>query len=313
MASREPRERLPRPTGMHIDEILRDQDGVVGRKQAIEAGMTGAGIAWRLSTGTWIRVAPEVFRSAAHPETDRSRLRTHALWLGDDATLIGVGAAWWLRMVDDPPACFRFAVPAVRRVRSRGEARVLRRDLAEDERMTVGGVPVTTRAVTVLDAVAELGVTAGADLMDRVLLRGRVSQEALLDAYRAGMGRRGWSTAARLLALAAGGARFEAERRLHRQLRLAGVTGWTAELPVHLPGYGDALLDLAFAECRVVVEVDGWAYHRDLDAFRRDRSRQNALVLAGWTVVRVTWHDLVERPEQVVAWILTALDGRVAG
>lgn len=72
------------------------------------------------------------------------------------------------------------------------------------------------------------------------------------------------------------------------------------------------LLDLAFPRERVVIEVDGWAYHRDVNAFRRDRSRQNALVLAGWTVVRVTWHDLVDRPEQVLAWILATLDARAA-
>jgi very-short-patch-repair endonuclease len=46
----------------------------------------------------------------------------------------------------------------------------------------------------------------------------------------------------------------------------------------------------------VLVEIDGWAYHRDLRAFVRDTARQNALVLAGWVVIRTTWYELTEDP-----------------
>jgi very-short-patch-repair endonuclease len=38
----------------------------------------------------------------------------------------------------------------------------------------------------------------------------------------------------------------------------------------------------------LVIEVDGWAYHRTPDRFQRDRERQNRLVAAGWTVLRFT-------------------------
>ena len=54
---------------------------------------------------------------------------------------------------------------------------------------------------------------------------------------------------------------------------------------------------------RVAVEVDGWAWHSDVERFREDRRRQNALVLAGWTVLRFTWDDLMRRPETVVGQI----------
>ena len=39
------------------------------------------------------------------------------------------------------------------------------------------------------------------------------------------------------------------------------------------------------------------------ERFQRDRSRQNRLVAAGWTVLRFTWRDLVERPGYVVRTI----------
>ncbi|MDD7964602.1 DUF559 domain-containing protein [Actinomycetospora lemnae] len=56
----------------------------------------------------------------------------------------------------------------------------------------------------------------------------------------------------------------------------------------------------------MLVEVDGWAYHRELPAFRRDHARQNALVLAGWTVLRVDWHALDADPAAVLATITAA-------
>jgi very-short-patch-repair endonuclease len=56
-----------------------------------------------------------------------------------------------------------------------------------------------------------------------------------------------------------------------------------------------------------VIEIDGWAFHSDQERFQRDRSRQNRLVAAGWTVLRFTWSDLKDRPEAFVAAIRTAL------
>lgn len=292
---------------MTIDETLRDQDGLITRDQAREGGSSDAQIAHRLRNGAWRRVRPEVFLSAEHTLTDRAEVRADMLWLGENATLIGLGAAWWWRIRDDPPPRRRWAIPCGRRVRGRGGTGTVRRAVAEHERVLLDGVRITTRAVTILDVVAELGVAAGSELADRELVGGRVTVDQLRAAHRPGEGRRGGAAVERVLALAAGGARFEAERTVHRLLCRAGIGGWVPDHPVDLPGYGGAFLDLAFPDHRVVIEIDGWAYHRDLPEFRRDRRRQNALVLAGWTVLRVTWHDLVETPDRVLAEIWCAL------
>ncbi len=90
-------------------------------------------------------------------------------------------------------------------------------------------------------------------------------------------------------------------------LRAAGITGWMQHY--HLNGYE---LDLAFPAHRVAVEVDGWAWHQDEHTFRRDRQRQNVVVLAGWTVLRFTWHDLTQRPGEVVELIRRGLADRAA-
>jgi hypothetical protein len=46
----------------------------------------------------------------------------------------------------------------------------------------------------------------------------------------------------------------------------------------------------------------------DVDRFLADRRKGNALVRAGWKLLRSTWHDLTGRPAHVIAEIRAALD-----
>jgi len=85
-------------------------------------------------------------------------------------------------------------------------------------------------------------------------------------------------------------------------LRTAGISGWVLGLP-----FGPYKIDLAFPDVKVAIEIDGWAWHVDQDRFVGDRRKQNALVRAGWTVLRFTWHDLTRTPGAVVAQIAAAL------
>jgi very-short-patch-repair endonuclease len=70
---------------------------------------------------------------------------------------------------------------------------------------------------------------------------------------------------------------------------------------------GPYRIDLAFPSAKVAVEVDGWAWHIDAERFRNDRRKGNALVGAGWDLLRFTWHDLTQEPARVVAEIRRAL------
>ena len=292
--------------GVDLAPTLRRQDGVISLAQARTAGLSRGAVAHKLATGEWHRVRPTVFLSAAHPNSPRARVRAVLLWLGEDATLIGASAAWWWRWTDDPPAVITVAVPSRRRVRSEDGVRVVRRDLPRSERARVDRLWVSGRAFALVEAAAELRLADGAALLDRALLRHRVTLDGLRAAHRRRMGRPGSARVGDLLVLAAGGARSEAERIAHRALREAGIDGWVADHRVRVGGTS-AVLDIAFPGRMVLVEIDGWAYHRDLPAFRRDRARQNALVLAGWTVVRVTWHDLVDGAGDFVATVRAAL------
>lgn len=70
-------------------------------------------------------------------------------------------------------------------------------------------------------------------------------------------------------------------------------------VPAHrIAGVG--FVDL-LVEGRVVVELDGLAYHGDRRAFREDRRRDRELAAQGFTVLRFTWEDVVHDPGCVVS------------
>ncbi len=65
--------------------------------------------------------------------------------------------------------------------------------------------------------------------------------------------------------------------------------------------------DFAWLAERVLVEIDGYAFHSSFEAFHQDRQRQNSLVLDGWTVLRFTPSDVTTQPDVVVATVRAAL------
>ncbi|MFC9982522.1 DUF559 domain-containing protein [Gordonia sp. NPDC127522] len=138
--------------------------------------------------------------------------------------------------------------------------------------------------------------------IDAALLSGAVKRADLGDAHARYPKRHGAPAVAHYLELVDDGARSEAERVVVGLFREAGVDGWTANLA--MCGY---VIDFAFTAARLAVEIDGFGFHRDVETFQRDRTKRNALVAAGWTVLNFTWADLIERPEQFVSAVTDAL------
>jgi very-short-patch-repair endonuclease len=66
-------------------------------------------------------------------------------------------------------------------------------------------------------------------------------------------------------------------------------------------------VDFLWREQRLIVEVDGYAYHGTRAAFERDRARDADLQARGYRVMRVTWRQLVDEPEALIARIAQAL------
>ncbi|MGH8961530.1 MAG: endonuclease domain-containing protein [Jatrophihabitantaceae bacterium] len=152
-----------------------------------------------------------------------------------------------------------------------------------------------------LDYLPTLRAGERSRLADRAMQRGWIGTADIGRRLFDYPGRTG-NTALRLLAQQLGdGAAAESERVLHRLLRKAGITGWTPNYPVWHDGDLIGVVDIALPDKKIAIEVDGWAYHSDVERFQRDRTRQNDLVALGWTILRFTWADLTERPGYVRA------------
>ncbi len=274
---------------MSPDDLLRRQAGVITRAQALRSGVSRTTLTRWVGSGRWVRMLPCVYRSVDAAETPTAWVHAAVLWAGAGAVLSGPAAAWWHGLLVHPPrGPVEVTVARARRPRAVAGVRVRRRDLDPADIATLRGVAVTGVPLTVLEAAVTLD--DGAALLDRALQR-RLSFGALVAAQHRNLGRHGSPAAGALLAVAADHAASAAERRLVALLRDGGVDGWVLGHPAL--GF---VLDLAFPAAMVAVEVDGWAWHSGVQEFRADRRRQNALVLAGWTVLRFSWHDLMRRP-----------------
>ncbi|MDN5749040.1 MAG: endonuclease domain-containing protein [Pseudonocardia sp.] len=285
---------------MTVDSLLARQAGVISRRQALAAGLTRDAIDHRVRVRRWRPLHPQVYLAAGHRVDDEVTVRGAVLWGGAGAVLSGVAAAWWLDIAERPPSTVRLTVPRCRNPRDRPGIVVRRRDLDPCDVVEHRGLRVTAHPLTVLDAAVDLGGSGGR-FLDRALQRS-VRFPAVYDAYCRSLGAHGSAAAGRLLTAAANGSASAAERLLVRMLREAGARGFHCGFLSN--GY---LIDVAFPQAMLAIEVDGWAWHMDAARTQADKWRQNALVRAGWTVLRFTWHDLVERPQAVLAEIAHAV------
>lgn len=283
-----------------LDTLIVRQSGLVSRRQAFALGMTPSAVDHRVRTRRWRPLLPQVYLARDHRYDDEVKIRAAVLWAGEGAVLSGVAAAWWHGMIDQVPPVVGITVARRRCPRGRPGLAVRRRELAVPDVTERRGVVLTARPLTLLEAAVELG-TQGSALLDRGLQRW-VNFPAVYRAHNRNLGRHGSASAGRLLVAAADRSASVAERLLVRMLRESGARGWRCGFPV-----GEHVVDVAFPAAKVLIEVDGWARHTDTERAQVDKRRQNALVRAGWTVLRYTWHDLVQRPRAVLAEIAHAV------
>ena len=274
--------------------------GLFTRRHAGERGFSPGQIRRRIVRGEWRVVLGSVLGPAGLSITPA--VRDAAVQLAVPQSILSGPSALRLRGMDPLSDDTCITVGPDHHVRLSG-IRVLRDQLASSDIQSLVGVITTSRSRAVLDCLRLLPDDDAIRLLDLALLRGWIELPELVGLVRAHTGRKGAKRLAGMVRRVAGGARSEAERVLVGLLRRASITGWRSNVDVWSGGRLIAVVDVAFEARRVAIEVDGWAYHHATDRFQRDRSRQNDLVAAGWTVLRFTWADLTRRPGHVLATI----------
>ena len=287
---------------MRWDEVAARQGGVISRGQLRDAGLSKSTVTRMAVRGELGPLLEGVFLVRGAPTTRLSL--TWAAVLGTHGVVGFESAAHLWRQRDEPPE--RVHVCVDHDVRSHAESWVVlhRVVLPSWARTHRGALPITSRSWTVLDLVATARrETEATQLLDRGLQQRWVSPRDIDERLAGAKGRIGNARLRRLREQLGDGAQAASERRLHTILREGGLTGWIANFAVALFDDRFAVVDVAFPDWALAIEVDGWAHHSDVDRFRRDRHRQNALVTLGWTVLRFTWADLTQRPGYVLATV----------
>ena len=255
----------------------------------------------------WREPALNVYADAGLPMTPGAWRWAAVLSCGEHAVASHRSAAEVWEMPVPVPSRPEVSVPHGVRARPGPRVRVRRIAVPAHDVRFVGGLAVTSRERTVLDCLLSLPPNQGRALLDRALQRGWVGLPGIVAAVHDARGRWGVARARTVLAGADPGTASDAERVAQGLFAAGGVTGSVNGYPLVVGGRVVAVLDIAFPEVLLAIEIDGWAWHSDPERFQHDRRRQNALVAAGWTVLRFTWADLIERPEQVLATVVRTL------
>jgi very-short-patch-repair endonuclease len=167
------------------------------------------------------------------------------------------------------------------------------------------GIPTTSPARTLLD----LATQATQRDLDRAVNEARVTKLVSDASFNEQFSRyphhRGTAALKRALKEEPAFTRSESELRFLRLVR-------KARLPVlvtntHVLGYE---VDHFWPDHKLILEVDGYAFHSTRAAFERDRRRDAELQAHGYLVIRTTWHQLTKEPETLIATLSAALARR---
>lgn len=281
--------------GVLVERVVADalaHHGTSSRPRARALGLRDDEITRLLRAGVW----GELHRSALWvcPQPEGPSLLTRAAaarWAaGEGLRPRGVccgrtaGALWGLPVAADGPT--EITVVGAHRA-STAALRHRQLALRPEEVTWIRGLAVTTVLRTVADlahgasyadvlAVLDSAARHGLIPADAVILEGVLPTRLHRAAHEAD-----------------GRAESPFESRVRAELLLAGLPPPIPQYVIHDAGGAFvARVDLAWPRQRLVVEADGASVHASPQALRADLRRQNAIVAAGYRLLRFTWADL---------------------
>jgi very-short-patch-repair endonuclease len=287
-----------------IASLAAAQRGVVTHRQLIDAGVGRGAIAHRLAQARLHRLHRGVYLVGHSVPPPLARETAALLACGPGALLSHRTAAHLWRLTPRLPVDVDVTLIGGNRRGRPGLAIHRTRAIEGAERARVQGMPVTAPTRTLLDLADTLRSEELEPILAEAVRRRLVRTGDLRKRLGDAGGRHGLGRLRSLLEQTGGPAltRSEAERRLLALVRSGGLPAPDTNVSV-----GRYEVDLLWREARLIVEVDGYAYHSGRPAFERDRKRDAELQALGFRVMRVTWRQLVDEPEAVLVRIAQAL------
>ena len=261
-------------TDQAIASIAARQHGLITTAQLVRVGLGSSGISRRTRAGRLHRVHQGV-HAVGHPGLSREgRWLAAVLACGKTAVLSHRSAAELWGMLPSTDGPVHVTVPGSHGRKPRTDTRLHRSStLAPSACTRRQGIPLTTPGRTLDDLRGALApVQVRRALRQAEVLRLPLPADSERDATRS-----------------------ELERRFLALCRRHGVPN--PEVNARLDGF---LVDFLWRDRRLVVETDGWRYHRGRAAFEDDRARDLRLKVLGYDVLRLTERQLAAGAIQAI-------------
>lgn len=295
-----------------MSALAHTQHGVFSRRQAIKRGATSSLVERRVEAGAWIPVGDGVYRLRDYPESWHGILMAAVLATSGPSFVSHESAAALHKLSTFQPGPVVLTIRHGAGRQRRGATVHQLDDVLPQHTTTLDGLPVTTLARTFVDLAAVCRRGRVAHALDEALAEPRITIEEIGACFDdiARPGKPGVRALRRLIAAHLPGytpPSSKLERLLLRVLRDAELPRPRLQYP--FPGRlpGEARVDAAYPEARLIVEVDGRRWHTRREDFASDRRRDNEATLAGWRTLRFTWTDLTRDPGAVAAAARDAL------
>lgn len=287
-----------------IGDLAARQHGLLSFDQARALGLAGHQIKERVEGGRWQRIHVGVFRIRGAPTSYPQRLLAACLAIGPEAAASHRAAATLhdLLTYREPPV----EVTTTRLRSPELDGIVVHRlaDLQERWVQVVDGLRTTTVARTLVDLGAVAAPRTVEAALDRATGRKLVTYRDVRDAMVAvaRKGRRGVGAIRPLLdarigrVLPAG----VLEARMASLLRHFDLPSAEPEYTVNDEHGGFiAVVDFAYPDRRLAIEVDGYEFHSTPTAIRHGNARDRLLAAEDWLAVHFDWNEVERHPQRV--------------
>jgi very-short-patch-repair endonuclease len=296
---------LDRPRQVELAKIAGRQHGVIARRQLLELGFGRGAIRYKLAVGRLHSIHREVYAVGHANLTARGRWMAAVLACGQDALLShksaaalwGFGSAAATDIDVTTTGRTRYGLPGI--------ALHLVRGLHPDDRALQDAIPVTSVSRTILDLAEVLPQRRLERAFEEAERLQLLDMNALRRLRERAHGRHGLIPLDALLSeqwRPYPEMRSELERLFYELCRNAGLP--PPAMNVIVAGFE---VDAVWPDHKLIVELDGYAFHRTRAAFERDRLRDAALQTAGYRVLRATYRRLSYEPDAVIGAIRALL------
>jgi very-short-patch-repair endonuclease len=278
-----------------IAQLASERHGVVSRRMLVAHGIAAETIDLRVRQRRLVLLHRGVY-ALGHAE-----LRREGRWLaaveayGADAALSrGTAATHW-GLQDGAVLPAHVAVGRRGGIVQRRGTRIHRVDLSADEVVVREGIPTTTVARTLLDLAAEVRGRR----LEQVVRRATRLRRFDLTAQQAMLARHprapGAAELGGLLARLAGRGTDDLRSRLEEAFAQLCDDHGLPRPRINAIILGERV-DFSWPASSLVVETDGFEFHSMPTTFAADRARDQKLTLAGYTVVRLTYDQVIGDP-----------------